>query len=384
MNMIVTVCQTINYKLMKRVITIFSILLFTLSSIANEGHHANGDTTNIAEEEEFNASEVIMHHISDAHNWHLFDITNKETGEVKPIGIPLPIIVFYKGQLDIFMSSEFHEGHSSVSRQGNKYPTYRGDNEYILYHDKIYVSSNGELNFDEHHHPTNVQPIDISITKNIAAMIFSAILLLVVFITMARMYKGNKIPRGIQGFLEPIVLFVVNDIAKPNIQGDKYKKYVPFLLTVFFFIWFNNMLGIIPILPGGANVTGNIAVTLTLAVFTMLITNFSGNKAYWGHIIAPPVPKWLLFIMVPVELISVISKPFALMIRLFANITAGHIIVLSLISLIFIFKTIFISPLSVGFVLFIDIIELLVAILQAYIFTLLSALYIGMAVQEHH
>ncbi len=377
--------MNLNYKWMKRAITIFSILFFALGSIANEEHHNNGEIVSHDAEEEFNASEAIMHHISDAHNWHLFDITNKETGKVRSISIPLPVIVLYKGQLDVFMSSKFHVDHSNISQISNKYPYYKGNNEYILYHNKIYVASNGELNFDEHHHPTNVQPVDISITKNVAAMIFSAILLLVIFITMARMYKkGNKVPRGIQGFLEPLILFVVNDIAKPNIQGDKYKKYVPFLLTVFFFIWFNNMLGLIPILPGGANVTGNIAVTMVLALFTMVITNFSGNKAYWGHIIAPPVPKWLLFIMVPVELISVISKPFALMIRLFANITAGHIIVLSLISLIFIFKTIFISPLSVGFVLFIDIIELLVAILQAYIFTLLSALYIGMAVQEHH
>ena len=359
---------------MKRVIVLFSVLIFSICAIAGEEHQA--ENHNKAQEEEFNSTDVIMHHISDAHYWHLFDKVDKETGEEHAVSIPLPVILFQDGKLDIFMSSKFHHGQSTVKKDNR---------EYVLYHGKIYLAHNGELQFDEQHHPTNKIPLDISITKNVAALIFSALLLLFVFISMARMYKkGNGIPRGIQGFLEPLVLFVVDDIAKPNIQGDKYKKYVPFLLTVFFFIWFNNMLGIIPIFPGGANVTGNIAVTMTLAIFTMLITNFSGNKTYWGHIFAPSVPWWLLFIMIPVELISVISKPFALMIRLFANITAGHIIVLSLISLIFIFKTIYIAPVSIAFTLFIDVIELLVAILQAYIFTLLSALYIGMAVQEHH
>lgn len=361
--------------LIKRIIALFSVIIFASALYANTEQHADSKINN-HEEEEFDASSVIMHHISDAHSWHLFDLTDKETGKVKSISVPLPIILLCKGGIDVFMSSEFHHGHSTVKR---------GDKEYILYHEKIYLAANGELTFDEEHYPTNVKPFDLSITKNVLAMMFSAILLLVVFLSMARMYKkGSKVPRGIQGFFEPLILFVVDDIIKPNIPGDKYKKYVPYLLTVFFFIWFNNMLGLIPIIPGGANVTGNIAVTLTLAFFTLLITNFSGNKNYWGHIVAPPVPKWLLFIMVPVELIGVISKPFALMIRLFANITAGHIIVLSLISLIFIFKTIFIAPVSIAFVLFIDIIELLVAILQAYIFTLLSALYIGMAVQEKH
>jgi F-type H+-transporting ATPase subunit a len=363
----------------KKIITLFLFIAIAVLVRADNEHTANNN-----EEEEFDASTEIMHHISDSHNWYLFDLTDKETGEVKPIGVPLPVILIYDGKLDIFMSSEFHEGHSTRSRAGVKYPTYRGDYEYILYHNNIYIAEEGKLNFDEHNHPTNAQPIDLSITKNVAGMMFASILLLVVFIVMANMYKkGNKVPRGIQGFLEPLVTFVVEDIAKPNI-GKKYQKYVPYLLTVFFFIWFNNMLGLIPIIPGGANVTGNIAVTLTLAAFTMVITNFSGTKTYWKHIVYPPVPKALLIIMVPVEIIGVLSKPFALMIRLFANITAGHIIVLSLVSLIFIFKTLLISPVSVAFVLFIDIIELLVAILQAYIFTLLSALYIGMALEGEH
>jgi F-type H+-transporting ATPase subunit a len=259
----------------------------------------------------------------------------------------------------------------------------KDDREYILYHEKIYIANNGQITLDEHNHPTNAKPIDISITKNVASMMVSALLLLLVFIPMARNYKkGQIVPKGIGAFMEPIVVFIKEDIAIPNIGHHKYEKFLPYLLTAFFFIWFNNMLGLLPM---GANLTGNIAVTFTLAAFTLLITNFSANKNYWKHIFAAPgVPWWLLPIMIPVELIGIISKPFALMIRLFANISAGHIIVLSLISLIFIFKTIWISPVSIAFVLFIDMIELLVAILQAYIFTLLSALFIGLAVQEAH
>jgi F-type H+-transporting ATPase subunit a len=330
------------------------------------------ESHNVAEE--FNPTEVIMHHIADAHDWHLFEKTDKETGQKIPVSIPLPVILVYQGKVDVFMSSAFHHGHSSVKKQNR---------EYLLHHGKIYVAKNGELQFDEHGHALNPKPIDLSITKNVASMMVSAILLLSVFIPMARKYKkGNMVPSGIQGFMEPIVLFIKDDIAIPNIGEHKYKRYLPYLITAFFFIWFNNMLGL---LPTGANLTGNIAVTMVLAVFTMLITNFSGNKNYWKHVFATPgVPIWLSPIMIPVELIGILSKPFALMIRLFANITAGHIIVLSLISLIFIFKTVWISPVSIAFTLFIDILELLVAILQAYIFTLLSALFIGLAVQEHH
>jgi F-type H+-transporting ATPase subunit a len=360
---------------MKRVFALLSLLILATASIANSEQHTQDHSK--SQDKEFDPVSVIMHHISDAHYWHLYDRTDKETGELHPVSIPLPIILLHEGKLDVFMSSEFHHGESTVKR---------GDREYIMYHGVIYLAINGEIQYNDLHQPMNVKPFDFSITKNVASLFFSAILLLVVFLSMARMYKkGNGIPRGIQGFLEPIIMFIVDDIAKPNIGEHKYQKYLPYLLTVFFFIWFNNMLGLIPIIPGGANLTGNIAVTMTLAVFTLLITNFSGNKNYWKHVFATPgVPWWLSPIMIPVELIGIISKPFALMIRLFANITAGHIIVLSLISLIFVFKTALMGLVSVPFVLFIDILELLVAILQAYIFTLLSALFIGLAVQEHH
>jgi ATP synthase subunit 6 len=239
-------------------------------------------------------------------------------------------------------------------------------------------------------HPDEANlPLDFSITKAVFGMMVAAIVLLWLMLATARSYKksGVTAPRGIQGFLEPVILFVRDDIALPNIGEKKYARFMPYLLTVFFFILINNLLGLIPIFPFGSNVTGNINVTFVLAVCTFLITQFSANKSHWRHVFAAPgVPVWLLPIMIPIELIGLISKPFALMVRLFANITAGHIIVLSLVSLIFIFKSVYVAPASVLFVLFMDCIELLVAFLQAYVFTLLSALFIGMATaeEEHH
>src|SRR5690606_4693843 len=208
-------------------------------------------------------------------------------------------------------------------------------------------------------------------------------LLLIVFLSVAGAYKKRvgKAPKGLQSWLEPIILFVRDDIARPNI-GYKYERFMPLLLTIFFFIWFNNLLGLIPIFPGSANVTGNIAVTLVLAGIVLIVVNINGNKYYWKHIFKPDVPFWLLPIMWAVEIIGIFSKPFALMVRLFANITAGHIIILSLISLIFIFKSVAIAPVSVAFVLFMSVLELLVAFLQAFIFTMLAALFIGTAVEE--
>jgi F-type H+-transporting ATPase subunit a len=224
-------------------------------------------------------------------------------------------------------------------------------------------------------------------TKAVVGMLSAAIIGLLIFISLSRSYKKSGIshPRGIQSFLEPVILFVRDDIAIPNL-GHKYEKYMPYLLTAFFFILINNLMGLIPFPPPfGANVTGNIAVTFVMAACTFLITQFSGNKTYWKHIFAAPgVPFWLLPIMIPVEIIGLFSKPFALMIRLFANITAGHIIVLSLVCLIFIFNSLSVAPVSILFVIFMDFLELLVAFLQAYIFTLLSALFISMAIPEEH
>lgn len=208
--------------------------------------------------------------------------------------------------------------------------------------------------------------------------------MLVIFLTVANGYKKRegKAPKGLQSVLEPIIIFVRDDIAKPNL-GHKYERFMPYLLTVFFFIWINNMLGLVPFFPGGANVTGNIAITMVLAVITLVIILFNGNKYYWGHIFNPPVPWWLKPLMIPVEIFGIFTKPFALMIRLFANITAGHILVLSLLCLVFIFSSLAVAPVSVFFVVFIGAIELLVAFIQAFIFTILSALFIGMAIEEH-
>ncbi len=289
-----------------------------------------------------------MHHVGDSHEWELAE------GAV----IPLPVILYSpEGGLDVFSSSKFHN------------PTH----------------SYGDYRLNTEHHLESISGrkfYDFSITRNVASLFISAILLIFIFFSVSSAYKRNhgRAPRGLQSFFEPIILFVRDDIAKPNI-GPKYQRYMPYLLTVFFFIWFNNLLGL---MPGGANLTGNIAVTLVLALITLLIVLFSSNKYYWHHIFATPgVPLWLLPIMIPVEIIGIFTKPFSLMVRLFANITAGHIIILSLFSLIFIFKSIAVGPVVVAFALFMNVLELLVAILQAYVFTMLSAMYIGSAVEEH-
>ena len=329
-------------------------------------------------EEEFNSVEMIMHHISDAHDFHFLDYTDSE-GVEHAVSIPLPVILYTNNGLVCFMSSAFHHN------DDGSYVVSKGGANFVKYHEKIYQLNDGasSLEFDEQHHPLNaVKPIDVSITKNVFSMLLSVVLLLTLFGAAGRSARKNPgAPKGVLAFLEPIIVFIREDIIIPNVGEKKYKTYIPYLITVFFFIFFNNLLGLI---PGGANVTGNIAVTLVLSVFTLLVTNFSANKAYWKHIFLPPVPLALYPIMVPIEVIGVLTKPFALMIRLFANITAGHIIILSLISLIFVFKSIFIAPVSVGFVLFMYTLELLVALLQAYIFTLLSALFIGQAIEEHH
>jgi F-type H+-transporting ATPase subunit a len=306
---------------------------------------------------EFKPGDMITHHIADDYTWHFAD------GAV----VYLPVILLDNGSLNVFSSHNFYdENHETVPYKG-----------YTLDHGHIYrADAQGE--------PLGDQSglYDFSITKNVASLLLSVALLLIIFFVIAGRYKNSpgKAPRGIQSFFEPIIIFVRDDIAKANI-GPKYRRYMPYLLTIFFFIWFNNLLGL---MPGGANLTGNIAVTLVLALMTLLITLFSANKSYWSHIFATPgVPKWLAPIMIPVELIGILTKPFSLMVRLFANITAGHIIILSLFSLIFIFQSVAVAPLSVAFAIFMFFLELFVALLQAYIFTLLSAMYIGGAVEEH-
>ena len=360
-------------NLLKEVTLVCIALLACFNTMATENKNNKPGA-----EEEFNSVEMIMHHISDAHDFHFLDYTDSE-GVEHAVSIPLPVILYTNNGLVCFMSSAFHhndDGTYVVSKKGTN---------FVKYHEKIYQLNDGasSLEFDEQHHPLNaVKPIDVSITKNVFSMLLSLVLLLTLFGAAGKSAKKNPgAPRGILAFLEPIIVFIREDIIIPNVGEKKYNTFIPYLTTIFFFIFFNNLLGLI---PGGANVTGNIAVTFVLSVFTLLVTNFSANKAYWKHIFLPPVPLALYPIMVPIEVIGVLTKPFALMIRLFANITAGHIIILSLISLIFVFKSIFIAPVSVGFVLFMYTLELLVALLQAYIFTLLSALFIGQAIEEHH
>jgi F-type H+-transporting ATPase subunit a len=240
-----------------------------------------------------------------------------------------------------------------------------------------------------------IRPYDFSITKNVLSLFIAVILIIVIFIITAKRYSENfaRAPKGLQSLLEPIIIFVRDDVAKANIGENKYEKYLPYLLTIFFFILVNNLLGLVPIFPGGTNLTGNIAVTMVLALFTFVITTFNGTKDYWMHLInAPGVPWWLKLpipLMPIVEIMSMFLKPFVLMIRLFANITAGHIIALGFYSLIFIFgeKSLFagygVSFVSIAFTIFMGLLELLVALIQAYVFTLLSALYIGMALEKH-
>ncbi|MCT4616201.1 MAG: F0F1 ATP synthase subunit A [Marinifilaceae bacterium] len=363
---------------MKRITTIFLVFAFIFSSsiIMAEEHdtnHAQDHHSKQENKKSFDPGSFIMDHVADSYDWHIASIGEKH------ISVPLPVILYSNHSgFHCFMSSKFHHGHSSylnfkIAQDGD----YKG---------KIVETVNGEY----------IRPIDISMTKNVMAMLVSMILLVWIFVSVGNRYKKNKnkAPKGLQAFVEPIILFVKDEIAIPAIGKKQYKRFMPYLLTVFFFIWINNMMGLIPIIPGGANVTGNISITLVLAMFTFLITTFSSNKNYWVHIFnTPGVPWWLKFpipLMPLVEFTGILTKPFVLMVRLFANITAGHMIVLAFISLIFIFGQL--SPalgygtsvVSVLFVVFMDMLELLVALIQAYVFTLLSALYFGMATEEHH
>ena len=348
---------------MKKISFLLSFLFFLSFNI-----NLNAEEKSEENNEEFNISEMIMEHIGDAHEWHILEYKNSE-GENVGISLPLPIILIHNGQFDVFLSSKFEHGHKDV---------VKGKNTYRIEHDKIYaVGENGEL----------IKPLDFSITKNVFSMLLVSIIILWVFISVANSYKKRPgRPKGLQSFIEPVILFVKDDILRPSLE-EKTDKFAPFLLTLFFFLLFNNMMGIIPFFPGNANVTGNIAVTMTLALFTFIMINVNGSKDYWKHTFwMPGVPVFVKPVLAIVELIGMIVKPVALTIRLFANITAGHIIILSLVGLIFLFKSIWVSPASILMVTFMSCLELLVAFLQAYIFTLLSALFIGMAIktEEHH
>jgi F-type H+-transporting ATPase subunit a len=326
--------------------------------------------------EKFNPGEFIFDHIGDSHEWPITMIGHTA------VAIPLPIILYSKEKgLVAFWSSRLNHGQTEY--RGFKLETEGKNKSKIV-----------ETLVDG----TEALPFDISITKNVASLLFSAFLILLIFISLGNSYKKNKLkaPRGLQSLLEPVILFIRNDIARPSIGDKDYEKYMPFLLTVFFFIWINNMLGLVPLAPGGANVTGNIAITMVLALCTFTITNINAKKQYWKHMVnMPGVPVWLKIpipVMPLVETIGLLTKPFVLMVRLFANITAGHIIGLGFLSLIFFFGEMrpflgySVSIVSLFFMMFMTLLELLVAFIQAYVFTFLSAIYFGMAIedQEHH
>lgn len=349
------------------------LLVFQPTILAFSDDHAEEEHPEELEKK-FDPGTYIIEHIGDAYEWHI--LTYKDFH----LSVPLPVILYSKHSgLHIFMSSNFHHGHDA----------YRG---FEISHSEEDMGKIIEILPDGH----NEKPVDLSISKNVFAIFLSLFILCWIFLSIAKRYKRNKgkAPSGMQNLMEPIILFIRDDVAIPSIGEKRYERYMPFLLTLFFFILLNNLLGLIPIFPFGANVTGNIAVTGVLAIFTFVITTFSGNKHYWKEIYnAPGVPWWLkvpIPLMPIVELMGLITKPFVLMVRLFANITAGHIIVMGFFALIFIFGNMntflgyAVSPLTLAFTIFMTVLELLVAFIQAYVFTLLSALYFGMATAEHH
>ena len=368
------------FKFSAGIYLILILNIFSLATVSADETHKVATTDSLAKEE-FDAGKFIIEHVSDSYDWHVVSFGDNH------ISIPLPILLYSKNpelhegkSFHAFMSSKFHHGHDD----------YKG---FRISHSKEFEGKIVELDTNG----TEIgKPFDFSITKVVAEIMITVILLFWIFISMAIKATKNKdkAPTGMQNLLEPVIIFIRDQVAKPTIGDKKYEKYMPFLLTLFFFILFENFIGLIPFPPFGANVTGNIAVTMVLALFTFFITTINGNKHYWKEIYNPDVPWWLKFpipLMPIVELTGVITKPFVLMVRLFANMMAGHMIVTVFVSLIFIFGSLMgtvaglaISPLSIAFSVFIFLLDVLVSFIQAYVFTLLSALYFGMATADHH
>lgn len=367
-------------KLSVRIFLIF-ILGVALSTGAKAEDKTATNHSDSTAKEEFNTGKFIIEHVLDSYDWHVVSFGDTH------ISIPLPVILYSKNpelhegkRLNVFMSGKFHHAHDD----------YRG---FRISHSVEHEGKIVEL--DQNGNEIG-KPLDFSITKTVAEIFFSALFLIVLlFLVVRNLIKNkNKAPKGIQNLVEPVVIFIRDQVAKPAIGEKKYEKFMPFLLTLFFFILINNLMGLIPFPPFGANVTGNIAVTMVLALFTFFVTIINGNKHYWKEIYNPDVPWWLKFpvpLMPIVELSGVITKPFVLMVRLFANMLAGHMIVTVFISLIFVFASLYgpiaglaASPISIIFSVFILLLDVLVSFIQAYVFTLLSAIYFGMATAEHH
>ncbi|MFZ4783911.1 MAG: F0F1 ATP synthase subunit A [Flavobacteriales bacterium] len=389
------------------------------------GQHEGGEE---AHGEKFKPGEMIMHHISDGHQIHI----------IGQVYIPLPVIIYHEGHLDIFSSSNFWNGFDAHGELQFQPYTASSGLTYVNHHEFIELAEEHAASHDmhtadhaapAHHEPTNegqmvvhhaadttghhvdtlqtavaapaadahaehhgVRVMDFSITKNVFGMFLVIVIMIIVFKSIANAYKKRpgQAPKGMQNLFEPFILFIRNEVAIPSIGKKKADKFVPFLLTVFFFIWMSNMLGLIPFV-GGFNITGTMSITLVLAALVFIITTINANGHYWGHIFWPPgVPLPIKFILVPIEFVSVFQKPMVLMVRLTANITAGHIIILAFVGLVLLFgQTSAVAGYGVGvgavaFMVFMFFIELLVAFLQAYVFTLLAALYFGDATQEHH
>lgn len=372
----------------KTIKTVFltAILLLTSLITFSQDKSASEDPAKINERErleEFDINDMIMHHIKDAHRFHFWG--GEEDGAI----LYLPVIIVDNG-IHFFSSKQLYEGvaDSTLDESTGEYIHYKKGagnyGDYALFHEKIYKTDGGQLHF-EHGHPTNAMPLSLSMTKNVFILLLVSSILLFFAFKTARHYKKNGAvaPKGVAKFIEPLIIFVRDDIAKDIIGEKHYKRFTPYLLTLFLFLLISNLCGLLPIL--GANLSGSITITLFFAVVTLLYTLFSSNGNYWNHIFnTPGVPKPLLLIMIPIEFIGIFTKPFALTIRLFANMTAGHVIILAFVGLIFINKNMAWGALSVPMSVFISVLEILVAFIQAYLFALLSALYIAGAVEEAH
>ena len=381
-----------SYKGIERILAAFFctvIMLFACQKTfaqTTEGAEAENveAVTEATEEEAFDAGPFIIEHVIDSYGWHICGEGDKS------VTIPLPIILFDDGHAVVFLSNKLHHGEAAY----NGYAMGWGENKgrIVKLEGDLYSEYTGHLE-EGTSYPCHVCKWDISITKNVCSLLISLILISCIFLSVAKRYREhpNEVPSGLQALVEPVIVFIQDEVITPSL-GKNSNKYAPYLLTLFFFIFLNNIMGIIPIFPGGANLTGNIAVTGILALITFFVTTFSSGKEYWVDIFnTPGVPWWLkipLPIMPLVEVIGIFTKPFVLMVRLFANITAGHIITLAFVSLIFIFGQMnpaigwAVSPVSVFFYIFMGLMELLVAFIQAFVFTLLSAMYIGMAIGE--
>ncbi len=365
----------------KYIISLIAVPAMSVSVMAAEpavtGQDTPADTPEVTEQAEAaaNSSEdssidiksLIFGHIGDAYEWHITKIGQKD------IVIPLPVIVRSSTGWHCFLSSKLEEG------------PYKG----------LYCAEGGKYDgkiVEKDASGNEIRPLDISITKNVAGLMINAVIVVLLILGCARWYRKHDVlkeaPKGVAAIIEPVVTFINDDVIKGSIPAEVSGKYAPYLLTVFFFILVNNLMGIIPVFPGGANTTGNIAITLVLALCTFLAVNVFADRHYWKDIFWPEVPWWLKvpLPLIPItELFGIFTKPFALMIRLFANIMAGHAVILSFVSIIFI--TVKMGPaingtmtfVSVFFGIFMDFLELLVAFIQAYVFTMLSAVFIGLA-----